>query len=225
MSAGQIYNSNRYFLAATIKALGAIPVDLGCCPDTAEATREFLINASEQADCVVTTGGMSVGEEDYVRQQVESLGSILFWKLAIKPGKPVAFGDIQGTPFFGLPGNPVSSFVTFHLLVRSWLLKTMGYADSRYVDLSQSTLGAVAAKTTFDWHNRGKRLDFLRGCAAVNSAGELTVELYKNQSSGVLSSIAQCNVLIPIQPNEQWQAGDTCRVIALSAFGELNISG
>lgn len=224
LSAGQIYNSNRYFLAARIKALGAIPVDLGCCPDTAEATREFLINASEQADCVVTTGGMSVGEEDYVRQQVESLGSILFWKLAIKPGKPVAFGDIQGTPFFGLPGNPVSSFVTFHLLVRSWLLKTMGYADSRHVDLSQSTLGAIAAKTTFDWHNRGKRLDFLRGCAAVNSAGELTVELYENQSSGVLSSIAQCNVLIPVQPNEQWQAGDTCRVIALSAFGELNIS-
>ncbi len=219
---GQIYNSNRYFLAARIKELGAIPIDLGCCPDTAEATRDYLINASEQADCIVTTGGMSVGEEDYVRQQVEKLGSILFWKLAIKPGKPVAFGDIQGTPFFGLPGNPVSSFVTFHLLMRPWLLKTMGYADASMVNVFQSTLGAVAAKPTFAWHNRGKRLDFLRGCAAINNAGELTVGLYKNQSSGVLSSIAQCNVLIPVKPGQQWQAGGACQVIALSAFGDLS---
>lgn len=221
--AGQIYNSNRYFLAARIKALGAIPVDLGCCPDTEAATREYLISASEQADCIVTTGGMSVGEEDYVRQQVESLGSILFWKLAIKPGKPVAFGNIKGTPFFGLPGNPVSSFVTFHLLMRPWLLKTMGYDDSRAVDLSQSSLGSVAAKATFDWHNSGKRLDFLRGQASINSAGEVTVARYQNQSSGVLSSIAQCNVLIPVQPGQQWQAGDTCQIIALSDFGELTL--
>ncbi len=222
LSVGQIYNSNRYFLAARIKELGAIPIDLGCCPDSEAATREYLIRGSEQADCIVTTGGMSVGEEDYVRQQVESLGSILFWKLAIKPGKPVAFGDIQGTPFFGLPGNPVSSFVTFHLLMRPWLLKAMGYSDSRAVDVSQSCLGAVAAKATFDWHNRGKRLDFLRGQASVNSAGEVTVNLYQNQSSGVLSSIAQCNVLIPVQPGQQWQAGEACQIIALSAFGDLS---
>lgn len=224
LSTGQIYNSNRYFLAAKINALGAIPIDLGCCPDTAEATREYLMNASKQADCIVTTGGMSVGEEDYVRQQVKALGSILFWKLAIKPGKPVAFGDVQGTPFFGLPGNPVSSFVTFHLLMRPWLLKTMGYADTRAVDLSQPTLGAVTAKATFDWHNRGKRLDFLRGYAGINNAGELTVALYENQSSGVLSSIAQCNVLIPVEPKQQWQAGETCQVMALSDFGELVFS-
>ena len=223
LSAGQIYNSNRYFLAARIKELGAIPIDLGCCPDSEAATREYLIRASEEADCIVTTGGMSVGEEDYVRQQVESLGSIVFWKLAIKPGKPVAFGEIKGTPFFGLPGNPVSSFVTFHLLMRPWLLKTMGYADSRAVDLSTSSLGAVAAKATFDWHNRGKRLDFLRGLATINSVGEITVDLYQNQSSGVLSSIAQCNVLIPVQPNQQWQAGDACQVIALSALGEISV--
>ena len=111
--------------------------------------------------------------------------------------------------------------MTFHLLVRPWLLKTIGYADSRAVDLSESTLGAVAAKATFAWQNRGKRLDFLRGCAVINNAGELTVGLYKNQSSGVLSSIAQCNVLIPVRPSQQWQAGDTCQVIALSAFGDL----
>ena len=221
LSLGQIYNSNRYFLAAKIKALGAIPIDLGCCPDSEAATREYLMSASEQADCIVTTGGMSVGEEDYVRQQVESLGAILFWKLAIKPGKPVAFGHIQGTPFFGLPGNPVSSFVTFHLLMRPWLLKTMGYDDSRAANLSQSSLGSVAAKATFDWHNSGKRLDFLRGQASINNAGEVTVTRYQNQSSGVLSSIAQCNVLIPVQPGQQWQAGDACQVIALTDFGEL----
>ncbi|MDA8962887.1 molybdopterin molybdotransferase MoeA [Pseudomonadales bacterium] len=223
LSLGKIYNSNRYFLAAKIKALGAIPIDLGCCPDSEAATREYLMSASEQADCIVTTGGMSVGEEDYVRQQVESLGAILFWKLAIKPGKPVAFGHIQGTPFFGLPGNPVSSFVTFHLLMRPWLLKTMGYDDARAVNLSQSSLGSVAAKATFDWHNSGKRLDFLRGQAFINSAGEVSVTRYQNQSSGVLSSIAQCNVLIPVQPGQQWQAGDACQIIALSDFGELTL--
>jgi len=107
-------------------------------------------------------------------------------------------------------------------LMRPWLLKTMGYADSRAVDLSTSSLGAVAAKATFDWHNRGKRLDFLRGVAAINSAGEITVDLYQNQSSGVLSSIAQCNVLIPVQPNQQWKTGGACQVISLSEFGLLS---
>lgn len=233
LAVGQIYNSNRYFLAARIRELGAIPVDLGCCPDSAAATEAMLLQASEQADCIVTTGGMSVGEEDYVRQSVESLGSILFWKIAMKPGKPVAFGEIQGTPFFGLPGNPVSSFVTFHLLVRPWLLKRMGYADwcggyasvidevavenvddSMPIKVQPQGLTAVS---TFAWHNGGKRLDFLRGDITVNQQGQLQVSQFQNQSSGVLSSIAASNVLIPVKPGQSLTVGEVCKVISLAA--------
>ena len=219
---GQIYNSNRYFLAASIRALGAIPVDLGCCPDSAEATREMLEHASQQADCIVTTGGMSVGEEDHVRNQLEIIGDILFWKIAIKPGKPVAFGHIRqsanssATPFFGLPGNPVSSFVTFHLLVRPWLLKIMGHTAPQ-----GKMLSAVAK---FDSSNRGKRLDFLRGSAAVNNKGELEVELFNNQSSGVLSSIAESNVLVPVKPGQAIRKGELCEVMVLSASGDLRLA-
>lgn len=234
LAVGQIYNSNRYFLAARIRELGAIPVDLGCCPDSAAATEAMLLQASQQADCVVTTGGMSVGEEDYVRPSVESLGSILFWKIAMKPGKPVAFGEIQGTPFFGLPGNPVSSFVTFHLLVRPWLLKRMGYAD--WCDGYASVIDEVAVKnvdgsmpskvesqgvsavSTFTWHNGGKRLDFLRGNITVNQQGQLQVSQFQNQSSGVLSSIAASNVLIPVKPGQSLTVGEVCKVISLAAI-------
>lgn len=233
LAVGQIYNSNRYFLAARIRELGAIPVDLGCCPDSAAATEAMLLQASEQADCIVTTGGMSVGEEDYVRQSVESLGSILFWKIAMKPGKPVAFGEIQGTPFFGLPGNPVSSFVTFHLLVRPWLLKRMGYADwcGGYASVIDEVVlengdgsasnkvqsQGLTAVSTFTWHNGGKRLDFLRGDITVNQQGQLQVSQFQNQSSGVLSSIAASNVLIPVKPGQSLTVGEVCKVISLAA--------
>lgn len=218
---GQIYNSNRYFLAASIRALGAIPVDLGCCPDSADATREMLEQASQQADCIVTTGGMSVGEEDHVRNQLELIGDVLFWKIAIKPGKPVAFGYIRqsanssATPFFGLPGNPVSSFVTFHLLVRPWLLKIMGHTAPE-----GKILSAIAK---FDSSNHSKRLDFLRGSAEVNNEGELEVELFSNQSSGVLSSIAGSNVLVPVKPGQAIRKGELCQVMVLSASGDLRL--
>ena len=224
LALGQIYNSNRYFLSATLSELGAEPIDLGCCPDTPEATRALLQAASETADCIITTGGMSVGEEDHVRAQVEALGSILFWKIAIKPGKPVAFATISAsatatkaydTLFFGLPGNPVSSFVTFHLFVRPWLLKSMGCKAWQ-----AKTVTAIAR---FDCHNKGRRLDFLRGISSINAKGELQVDLYSNQSSGVLSSIAASNVLVPVAPGQSLQSGDSCEVISLAAFDQLQL--
>lgn len=218
---GQIYNSNRYFLAAKILECGAVPLDLGRCPDDALSTRQFMSEAAEKADCVITTGGMSVGEEDYVRQQVEALGHIDFWKLAIKPGKPVAFGQIQNTPFFGLPGNPVSAYVTFHLLVRPWLLKSMGLCELADIDLADGTLKGYSATVNFERHNRGRRLDFLRGMAQVNESGELVAELFDNQSSGVLSSISAANILIPMAAGQQLYPGDRCSILPLSCFGEL----
>ncbi len=208
---GQIYNSNRYFLESSLRELGLEPMDLGRCPDSAEATASMLLRASELADCIVTTGGMSVGEEDYVLAQAKSVGSIKFWKIAIKPGKPVAFGDIKGVPFFGLPGNPVSSYVTFQLFVRPWLLRAMGAKNWNHQ--------RIVAVSNFDFYNRGKRLDFLRGTANVQSNGQLRVSLFSNQSSGVLSSIAKSNVLIPIKAGCGLRAGESCEVIVLSALG------
>ncbi|MDG2472848.1 MAG: molybdopterin molybdotransferase MoeA [Pseudomonadales bacterium] len=220
---GQIYNSNRYFLAARIAECGAIPLDLGRCPDDAASTAQFLLQAAEQADCVITTGGMSVGEEDYVRQQVEALGFIDFWKLAIKPGKPVAFGQLQGTAFFGLPGNPVSAYVTFHLLVRPWLLKSMGLANLVDIDLANASLTGYSATANFERNNRGRRLDFLRGVARINEEGQLIADLFDNQSSGVLSSISAANILIPMAAGQKLTAGDHCTILPLSCFGELKI--
>ncbi len=206
--AGQIYNSNRYALRQLLLDLNVIPIDLGFCPDDPAATRAMLLQASSVADGVITTGGMSVGEEDHVLAQARQLGEIDFWKIAIKPGKPFACGKIGSTAFFGLPGNPVSSFVTFQLLVRPWLLKKMGATDYLH--------RCVNAAANFNKTNTGMRLDFLRGTLASTAAGTLQVSLFDNQSSGVMSSLAVSNVLIPLAPHSKINNGALHRVIALT---------
>ncbi len=206
LQGAQIYNSNRYLLDACLRELGMVPVDLGCCADEPAATRSILQQASQVADCVLTTGGMSVGEEDYVRSEAEKLGSLQFWKIAMKPGKPFAMGQINGTPFFGLPGNPVSTYVTFQLLVRPWLLKTLGAA---YLPRKE----AAIAQNAFE--NRGGRLDFVRVRTSVNPKGLLEAEIYNNQSSGVLSSISWANALLPVPPRSQIVAGDRVELWSL----------
>ena len=113
----------------------------------------------DRADCIITTGGMSVGDEDYVRSEAQALGELNFWKIAMKPGKPFAMGSIKDVPFFGLPGNPVSTYVTFQLLVKPWLLKRTGAVYEQKV---------VWAKAGFDFSNKGKRLDFLRGTLSAD---------------------------------------------------------
>ena len=129
LAPGQIYNSNRRALAASIKRLGMVPVDFGIVPDDEALTQLRLREAAEQADIVMTTGGVSVGDRDFVKQSVRAAGQLELWKLAIKPGKPLAFGHVHGKPFFGLPGNPVSSIVTFVALATPYLLKRQGAAD------------------------------------------------------------------------------------------------
>src|SRR5690606_2542091 len=119
---GQIFNSNRYTLLGMLASLGVEVVDLGIIEDTPEAIEQALLQAAEEADCIITSGGVSVGEEDHVKDAVDRLGSLELWKLAIKPGKPLAFGHVRGTPFIGLPGNPAAVFVTFSVLARPFLL-------------------------------------------------------------------------------------------------------
>ena len=204
LAPGQIYNSNRYTLAGLIHDLGCELVDLGIVPDTLEATETALAGAASIADVVITSGGVSVGEADYVKSAVEKLGRVEMWKVAMKPGKPVVYGQVDKADFIGLPGNPVSAFVTFCLFVRPFLLKRMGVADVLY--------RAFAVQADFAWTRPGARREFLR--ARLQPNGKLA--LFPNQSSGVLTSCAWADGLADIGIGETVQTGDWVRFIPFS---------
>ena len=205
---GQIYNSNRHLLAGLLETLGIEVIDAGLVPDNASGTRDSLRQAAELADVVISTGGVSVGEEDHVKNAVEELGSLRLWKLAIKPGKPLAYGRVQGKVFFGLPGNPSSVFVTWQILARPCLLRMQGIlGEVRPLELR--------ASADFDWPAPGSRQEYLRA-RLENDGDGLRVRLYPNQSSGVLSSVAWANALVVIAPGNSVRAGDLVRVVQLS---------
>jgi molybdopterin molybdotransferase len=210
---GSIYNSNRYFLHALLDGLGCVITDLGRVPDNLEATRAALQAAAEGNDLILSTGGVSVGEEDHVKAAIEQTGMLDLWKIAIKPGKPLAFGRVGkvgagGTAsqadFIGLPGNPVSSFVTFLTLVRPFILKRMGVAQ--WQPTSRMAVSASA------WPKPDKRREFLR--ARLTAEGR--VELYLHQGSGVLTSCAWADGLVDNPPGQAFGVGDTVRFLAFS---------
>ena len=203
---GGIYNSNRHFLRALFETFGCEVTDAGHVPDTLEATRAALRAAAEAHDMIVTTGGVSVGEEDHVKPAVEAEGELSLWKIAIKPGKPLAFGKVgaRETAFFGLPGNPVSCFVTFLLFLRPYLLKRMGATN---VLPQARTLIAASA-----WAQPEDRRSFLR--ARVNADGR--VELYPNQSSGVLTSCVWADGLVDTPAQHTFAPGDSVHFLAFS---------
>lgn len=206
LAPGQIYNSNRYTLTGLVNDLGCELIDLGIVPDTLHDTEAALARAAREADVVVTSGGVSVGEADYVKAAVEKLGQVEMWKVAMKPGKPVVYGRVGDADFIGLPGNPVSAFVTFCLFVRPFLLKRMGAADVLY--------RAYAKQAGFDWPRPGTRREFLR--ARVEAGG--TLGLFPNQSSGVLTSCAWADGLVDLEIGDTVRAGDWVRFIP---FAEL----
>ncbi|WIT11497.1 molybdopterin molybdotransferase MoeA [Paucibacter sediminis] len=176
---GAIYNSNRFTLTALLQGLGCEVVDLGIVPDRLDATRAALREAAEgvnKADLIITSGGVSVGEEDHLKPAVQAEGELDLWQIAIKPGKPLAFGKVRDAWFIGLPGNPVSSFVTFLLLVRPVILRLQG--------ASELTPRRYPLRADFAWPRPDKRREFLR--ARINEQGGLA--LFPNQSSGVLTS-------------------------------------
>jgi molybdopterin molybdotransferase len=204
LSPGQIYNSNRYTLTGLVNGLGCELIDLGIVPDTMEATEAALTRAAREADVVVTSGGVSVGEADYVKAAVEKLGRVEMWKVAMKPGKPVVYGRVNDADFIGLPGNPVSAFVTFCLFVRPFLLKRMGVAKVLY--------RAFPVKAGFAWTRPGTRREFLR--AHVQADGRAA--LYPNQGSGVLTSCTWADGLVDIEMGQTVQPGDWVRFIPFS---------
>lgn len=210
LGAGQIYNSNRYTLAGLVQGLGCEWLDLGSIPDTLTATLDALQRAAAIADVVITSGGVSVGEEDHVKAAVEQLGKIEMWKVAMKPGKPLVYGRVNETDFIGLPGNPVSTFVTFALFARPFLLKRMGV-----VSVLPKTYRVEAA---FDWAKPGQRREFLRARLTTSEAGSLQAELFPNQGSGVLTSAVWADGLVDIDIGQTVTRGEQVRFIP---FGEV----
>ena len=204
LQAGQLYNSNRFTLAGLLAAQNIEMLDIGLVKDTAEDTEKALRAAAKNADCVITSGGVSVGEEDHVKPTVAKLGAVDVWKIAIKPGKPLAFGHIQGTPFFGLPGNPVSVFVTFAIMVRPYLQQCQGQQPK--------ALQTLPLKAKFNSPANAKRQEYLR----VKIDAEGAVDTYRTQSSGALSSTSWANALAVIPAGQAIDAGDTVAVIPFS---------
>jgi molybdopterin molybdotransferase len=184
-------------------------VDCGIVADTPEATAQALLDAAARADCVITTGGVSVGEEDHVKDQVERHGQLDLWKLAIKPGKPLAFGRIGSTPFIGLPGNPTSVFVTFCLIARPFLLKMQGVAEPDPLRLQ--------ARADFTVARPGSRQEYLR-VTLKDTAQGLQASRFANQSSGVLSSVSHSNALAVIPVGITVGQGDLVEVLLLDSL-------
>ena len=182
---GQIYNSNRFTLQALIESLGMSVAYCGVAPDNLADTKSALGQAANAGDAVMSAGGVSVGDEDHIRPAVEALGSIELWKIAIKPGKPLAYGNVSGSPFMGLPGNPVSVFVTFLVIARPWLLKMQGSTDLRPLPIP------VTAKFS---RRSGDRAEYLRGRLTEDG-----VEIFQQLSSGVMTSTSWSDGLV-IQP-------------------------
>ena len=173
------------------------------------ATYRALHDAASRADCVITTGGVSVGEEDHVKNQVEQLGYLRLWKLAIKPGKPLAFGSIGETPFIGLPGNPTSVFVTFCLIARPFLLKLQGAEEADPPRLE--------ARAAFSIEKPGIRQDYLR-VTLENTEQGLQALIFANQSSGVLSSVSHSNALAVVPPGTTVVKGDKVEILLLDSL-------
>ncbi|HNQ04670.1 MAG TPA: molybdopterin molybdotransferase MoeA [Thiobacillaceae bacterium] len=202
---GRIYNSNRATLLALLTRLGVQILDLGQVPDRAEATVSTLEQAAREADVVITTGGVSVGEEDHVRAAVQRLGRLDLWKVAMKPGKPLAYGQVGDADFLGLPGNPVSAFVVYTLFARPFLLARMGAPTSPPLSFQ--------VPADFTWPRPGSRREFLR--ARLEAGG---VTLYANQSSGVLTSLAWADGLVDIPIGTTVRPGDTVRFLPLGEW-------
>ena len=208
---GAIYNSNRFTLRGLVEAFGCACDDLGIVPDKLDATRAALRRAAEGNDLIVTCGGVSVGEEDHLKPAVQAEGRLDLWSVAMKPGKPLAFGEVRRQDgssawFIGLPGNPVSSFLTFLLAVRPFLLRLQGATDT--------SPRALGLRADFDWPRPDRRREFMR----VRRNGQGGLDLFPNQSSGVLTSVVWADGIVDNPGGMAIRAGDT---VAYLAFAEL----
>jgi molybdopterin molybdotransferase len=204
LAPGRIYNSNRFTLNGLANAFGCEVRDYGIVPDNLDKTRAVLRKAAAENDLIVTSGGVSVGDEDHVKPAVEAEGSLLMWKIAMKPGRPLAFGKVGNAAFIGLPGNPVSSFVTFLIFVRPFLLRMQGVAEV--------APRAIEARADFDWPEPDTRREFLR--VKWNAQGGL--DLYPTQDSAVLTSTAWADGLVDNPAKQAVRKGERVRFLPYS---------
>ena len=200
---GRIYNSNRFMLRGLLESLGCEVNDLGIVPDDLHTTRDALMSAASRADLIVSSGGVSVGEEDHVKPAVQAEGTLDLWQIAMKPGKPLAFGHVRRVPFIGLPGNPVSSFVTFVLFARPFILRRQGRNEP---------LRTLALRADFDWQQSSRRREFMR--ARLNDNGGL--DIFPNQNSSVLTSVTWADGLIDNPSEHLIHTGDIVRFLPLA---------
>jgi molybdopterin molybdotransferase len=206
LEAGQIYDSNRYTLFGMLTRLGVEAQDLGAIPDNPELLEKTLETAAKNSDVILTSGGVSVGEADYMKQLLQKLGQVLFWKIAMKPGRPLAFGKIGDANYFGLPGNPVAVMVTFYQFVREALLILMGQDAPAMQPLMNAVCISPIKKA------KG-RTEFQRGILFLAEDGDWKVKTTGNQSSGVLSSMSAANCFIVLdEETGNIEAGATVKV-------------
>lgn len=211
LQAGQIYNSNRYLLAGLVDQLGMELVDIGIITDERSTTESALALASDQADIIITSGGVSEGEEDHVKGAVETLGQLDVWKLAIKPGKPLAFGRVKRTPFFGLPGNPASVLVTFMVMARPFLLALQGCTSTQEHSLYARLVNPPKRPSI--------RQEYLRVRLVSNNQSGLVVEAMTNQNSGVLTTAMKGDGLAVVKANTCGEGALQVEFLPYASYG------
>jgi len=204
---GQIYNSNRHTMRGLLEKLNCEIIDLGTVEDTLEATKEAMLKAAKISDLVMTSGGVSVGEEDYIRIALDELGKLDMWRINIKPGKPLAFGKVGNTSFLGMPGNPVSVFATFCIFARPFILQKQGANETK--------ANSFIVPAAFEWTKAGKRHEYVR--ARVEDG---VIKLFPHQGSGVLTSTSWANGLAIIPADTKVKPKD---LIEFIPFSELSV--
>ncbi len=205
-----IYDSNRYTLHAMLTQAGCEVIDLGIIEDSEASLEATLVKASEQADLILSSGGVSVGDADYIKTVLDKLGLINFWRINMRPGRPLAFGQIADTPFFGLPGNPVAVMVVFLQFVEPAIRKLQGIKNWQ-----PEVLNAIASER---FRSRPERTEYTRGIFSFDANGRLTVKSTGQQGSGILRSMSEANCLVEVLPEQaNAEVGDTVRVIPLKS--------
>lgn len=216
LQAGQIYNSNRTMLIALCEQLGYVSIDCGIVEDTLAATKAALTQAAAQADVILTSGGVSVGEEDHIKPAVEALGELNFWKVQMKPGKPVVFGNVAKTPIIGLPGNPVSSYVVFQLLAMP-VVKALQGEEPAPLRSHQVKAAFSKAKVSREEYIRVRLSAGVGVDRDSEAGGHASAELFTNQSSGVLSSLSWADGLVRQRIDQTINSGDLVEFLPLTA--------
>ncbi len=207
---GQIYNANQYMLASMLTALNCEVTSIGPVIDDAAAIKSALEQAAQRCDAIISSGGVSVGEEDHVKAVVETLGKLDLWRIRIKPGKPLAFGNVLGKPFIGLPGNPVSSFVTFFLFARPFILKSQG--------LAQTVAKSFPVATDFEQSKPDNRREYKRVSLITNETGQMLAQPYRSQDSATLMSTSNSDGLLCVPEGVTFERGE---MLSFTPYSEL----